>query len=162
MVLTNAQKEKRYRKNLKARGLYYAMKSKHAERMRIYRQNFTGQAKQDYDKRHVGSQRTYRSKNIRLSGKFVQLISKRISETFGFCHCIEGGFLLRHQFWSDQFRVATNRPLSTGSLSFIERGRIRALFSASPHPIKERKPVEIGRPLATLDYFVSFVQKKTF
>ena len=49
MVLTNAQKEKRYRKNLKARGLYYAMKSKHAERMRIYRQSFTGQAKQDYD-----------------------------------------------------------------------------------------------------------------
>ena len=29
--------------------LYHAMKFKHAERTRIYRQNFTGQAKQDYD-----------------------------------------------------------------------------------------------------------------
>ena len=96
MVLTNAQKQKRYRKNLKVRDLYHAMKSKHAERMRTYRQSFTGQAKQDYYKRHAGSQRTYRSKNIRLSGKFVQLISKRISEIFGFCHCIEGGFLLRY------------------------------------------------------------------
>ena len=45
MVLTNAQKQKRYRKNLKARGLYHAMKFKHAKRMRIYRQSFTGQAK---------------------------------------------------------------------------------------------------------------------
>ena len=33
---------------------------------------------------------------IRLSGKFVQLVSKRIAETFGFCHSIEGGFLLRY------------------------------------------------------------------
>ena len=33
---------------------------------------------------------------IRLSGKFVQLVSKRISETFGFCHSTEGGFLLRY------------------------------------------------------------------
>ena len=33
---------------------------------------------------------------IRLSGKFVQLVSKRISETFGFCHSIEGTFLLRY------------------------------------------------------------------
>ena len=49
MVLTNAQKQKQYRENLKARGLYHAMKFKHAERTRIYRQNFTGQAKQDYD-----------------------------------------------------------------------------------------------------------------
>ena len=39
------------------------MKSKHAERMRIYRQSFTGQAKQDYDKTHAESQRTCRSKN---------------------------------------------------------------------------------------------------
>ena len=62
MVLTNAQKQKRYRKNLKARGLYYAMKSKDAERIRIYRQSFTDQAKQDYDKRHTESQRPYRSK----------------------------------------------------------------------------------------------------
>ena len=34
--------------------------------------------------------------SIRLFGTFVQLVSKRISETFGFCHCIEGGFLLRY------------------------------------------------------------------
>ena len=33
---------------------------------------------------------------IRLSGKFMQLVSKRISETFGFCHSIEGEFLLRY------------------------------------------------------------------
>ena len=96
IVLTDAQKQKRYRKNLKARGLYHAMKFKHAERMRIYRQTFTGQAKQDYDKGHAESQRPYGSKNIRLSGKFVQLVSKRVSETFGFCHSIEGGFLLRY------------------------------------------------------------------
>ena len=96
MVFTNAQKQKRYRKILKTRGLYHAMKSKHAERMQIYRQSFTDQAKQDYDKRHAESQRPYRSKNVRLSGKFVQLVSKRISETFGFCHSIEGRFLLRY------------------------------------------------------------------
>ena len=62
MVLTNAQKQKRYQKNLKARGLYHAMKSKRAERIRIYCQSFTGQATQDYDKRHAESQRPYRSK----------------------------------------------------------------------------------------------------
>ena len=67
MVLTNAQTQKRYRKNLKVGGLYHAMKSKHAERMRIYHQSFAGQAKQDYDKRHAESQRSYRSKNISLS-----------------------------------------------------------------------------------------------
>ena len=33
---------------------------------------------------------------IRLYEKFVHLISKRISETFGFCHSIEGAFLLRY------------------------------------------------------------------
>ncbi len=63
MVLTKAQKQKRYRENLKARGLYHTMKAKHAERMRIYRQKLTGQAKQDYDERHAESQRTYRNKN---------------------------------------------------------------------------------------------------
>ena len=63
MPLTNAQKQKRYRENLKARGLYHAMKAKHAERMRIYRQSVTGQTKQEYDKRHAESQRTYRNKN---------------------------------------------------------------------------------------------------
>ena len=68
MVLINAQKQKRYRKNLKARGLYHAMESKHAEGMQIYRQSFTSQAKRDYDKRYAESQRPYRSKNIRLSG----------------------------------------------------------------------------------------------
>ena len=41
---------------------------------------------------------------IRLSGKLVQLVSKRISETFDFCHSIEGAFLLRYtKFWSDGF-----------------------------------------------------------
>ena len=34
--------------------------------------------------------------SIRLSGKFVQLVSKCISETFGFCHSIVGAFLLRY------------------------------------------------------------------
>ena len=63
MVLTKAQKQKRYRENLKARGLYHAMKTKHAERMRIYRQSLTGLTKQDYDKRHAESQRSYRNKN---------------------------------------------------------------------------------------------------
>ena len=33
--------------------------------------------------------------NIRLSGKFVELVSKRICET-GFCHYTEGAFLLRY------------------------------------------------------------------
>ena len=33
---------------------------------------------------------------IRLSGKFVQLVSKRIFETLDFCHSIEGGLLLRY------------------------------------------------------------------
>ncbi|CAF2753831.1 unnamed protein product [Rotaria sp. Silwood2] len=63
MALTNTQKQKCYRENLKARGLYHAMKAKYAERMRIYRQSLTGQTKQDYDKRHAESQRTYRNKN---------------------------------------------------------------------------------------------------
>ena len=34
--------------------------------------------------------------HIRLSGKFEQMISKCISGTFGFCHYIEGGLLLRY------------------------------------------------------------------
>ena len=36
------------------------------------------------------------SEYIRLPGKFVQLVSKCISGTFGFCHFIERGFLLRY------------------------------------------------------------------
>lgn len=65
MTLTKAQKQKRYRENLKARDLYHARKIKHAERMRIYRQSLTGQTKQDYDKRHAESQRTYRKKKTK-------------------------------------------------------------------------------------------------
>ena len=38
----------------------------------------------------------YRESCIRLSRKFVQLVSKRMSETFGFCHSIGGRFLLRY------------------------------------------------------------------
>ena len=30
--------------------------------------------------------------DMKLSEKFVQLVSKRISETFGLCHSIEGAF----------------------------------------------------------------------
>jgi hypothetical protein len=41
MTFTNAQKQKRYRENLKAKGLYQAMKAKHSTRMRIYRENLT-------------------------------------------------------------------------------------------------------------------------
>jgi hypothetical protein len=63
MTFTNAQKQKRYRENLKAKGLYQAMKAKHTVRMRIYRQNLTGKTKQDYDKRHAESERVYRGKN---------------------------------------------------------------------------------------------------
>ena len=44
---------------------------------------------------------------IRLSGKFVQLISKRISETFGFCHSIEGELLLRYTTQSDKIYKIT-------------------------------------------------------
>ncbi|CAM4792277.1 unnamed protein product [Rotaria magnacalcarata] len=69
MVLTNAQKQKRYRENLKVKGLHHEMKVKHAKRMKIYRQCLTGQAKQDYDKRHAESQRTYRNKKkISING----------------------------------------------------------------------------------------------
>ena len=52
--------------------------------------------------RTLSNQQTFKNdasstdNGIRLSRQFVQLISKRISETFGFCHSIEGGFLLRH------------------------------------------------------------------
>ena len=90
IVLTNAQKRKRYRKNLKARGLYHAMKSKHAEQMRIYGQSVAGQAKQDHDKRHAKSQRTYRSKNE---------MSKYVVEYFKMLHRsflnFRNGFLTR-------------------------------------------------------------------
>ncbi|CAF4608178.1 unnamed protein product, partial [Rotaria magnacalcarata] len=69
MVLTNAQKQKRYRENLKVKGLHHEMKVKHTKRMKIYRQCLTGQAKQDYDKRHAESQRTYRNKKkISING----------------------------------------------------------------------------------------------
>jgi hypothetical protein len=63
MAFTNAQKQKRYRDNLKAKGLYQAMKAKHAVQMRIYRQNLTGETKREYDKRHAESQRVYRDKS---------------------------------------------------------------------------------------------------
>ena len=52
--------------------------------------------------RTLSNQQTFKNdasstdNGIRLSRKFVQLVSKHISETFGFCHSIEGEFLLRH------------------------------------------------------------------
>ena len=63
MTFTNAQKQKRYRENLKAKDLYQAIKVKHAARMRTYRQNLTGKAKEDYNKRHAELQRVYGNKN---------------------------------------------------------------------------------------------------
>ena len=150
MVLTNAQKEKRYRKNFKARDLYHAMKSKHAQRMRIYRQSFTGQAKQDYDKGHAESQRPYRSKNIRLSGKFVQLVSKRISDIFGFCHSIEGAFLLRYTNFGpiasfssyEKKNVLRTMCLHFSKMSNIEHRAIMKFFTR-----KRLNVIEISKEL---------------
>ena len=47
-------------------------------------------------------------------------------------------------------RVATGRPVLTGCLSFIGIGRIHDHFLSSPRSTKEREPVQIGRPVATL------------
>ncbi|CAF1442411.1 unnamed protein product [Rotaria sordida] len=71
MTFTNAQKQKRYRENLKAKGLYQITKAKHTVRMRIYRQNLTGTKKQDYDKKHAESQRAYRNKNKKPKNSFL-------------------------------------------------------------------------------------------
>ncbi len=57
MALTPAEKQNRYRENLKVKGLYQAMKAKHAARMKTFRHNLTGQEKQDYDEKHVESQK---------------------------------------------------------------------------------------------------------
>ena len=43
-----------------------------------------------------GDQAKLSVNDIRLSRTFVQLVSKRISKTFGFCDSIESGFLLRY------------------------------------------------------------------
>ena len=44
---------------------------------------------------HLGCSHTI-AETYRFSGKFMQLISKCISGTFGFSHSIEGGLLLRY------------------------------------------------------------------
>jgi uncharacterized protein (DUF2461 family) len=83
MTFTNAQKQKRYRENLKAKGLYQAMKAKHSTRMRIYRENLTDQKKKDYDKRHAKSQRVYRNKNKKI--KYVLYYLIILYENFFIC-----------------------------------------------------------------------------
>ncbi|CAF3420657.1 unnamed protein product [Rotaria socialis] len=62
MAMANAEKQKGYRENLKARGLHQVMKQKNAARMRKLRQNLTGNMKEAYDKKHAQSQKAYRNK----------------------------------------------------------------------------------------------------
>ena len=62
MVLTKSQEQKRYRQNLNVRGLCHEIKADHTEQMIIHCQSLTGKRKQDYDKKHAESQRTYRNK----------------------------------------------------------------------------------------------------
>jgi len=62
MALTPAQKQKRYRENLKAKGLQQTMKAKNADRMKTFRRNLNSEVKEKYDKKHAESQQNYRDK----------------------------------------------------------------------------------------------------
>ena len=86
---------------------------------------------------------------IRLSGKFVQLVSKRISETFGFCHSIEGAFLLRHQFWSNWFIsfVRKKNVLRTKCLHFSKMSNIEHRAAIKFFTRKGLNAIEISKEL---------------
>jgi hypothetical protein len=64
MVLTPAQKQKRYRDNLIKKGLYDLTKVKHAARMKAYRQKLTGSERREYLVRHANSQKLYMANKI--------------------------------------------------------------------------------------------------
>ncbi|CAF4261781.1 unnamed protein product, partial [Rotaria sp. Silwood2] len=57
MVLTPAEKQKRYRENLVKRGLYEFTKAKHAARMKVYRRKLTGLIRTKYLAAHADAQR---------------------------------------------------------------------------------------------------------
>ena len=60
MALKPAEKQKRYRENLKIKGLHQMMKAKNSARMKTFRRNLTGEKKEGYNTRHAKSQRKYR------------------------------------------------------------------------------------------------------
>ncbi|CAF1292332.1 unnamed protein product [Adineta steineri] len=60
MALTSAEKQKRYRENLKAKGLYKTMKEQNATRMKKFRHALTNEEKVKYNKKHSLTQKKYR------------------------------------------------------------------------------------------------------
>ena len=58
----------------------------------------------------------------------MQLVAKRIAETFGFCHSIRGRIFIKiHQFWSDCFIsfIRKNNVLRTMCLHFSKVSNIK-------------------------------------
>ncbi len=67
MALTAAQKQQRYRENLKKKGLYDLKKTKHAARMKNYRQKLTGSERIKYLLNHAQTQKRYMvKKNLNI------------------------------------------------------------------------------------------------
>ena len=80
MVLTFAEKQKRYRENLKIKGLYQTMKAKNTARMKAFRYNLAGEKKEDYNKRHTKSQQKYRDK--KKVSEYVLFLVINMKRTF--------------------------------------------------------------------------------
>lgn len=73
MALTAAQKQQRYRDNLKKKDLYDLHKVKHASRMKKYRQQLTGSERSKYLLNHAESQKQYmKKKNFNIEYVFLQ------------------------------------------------------------------------------------------
>ncbi|CAF3102305.1 unnamed protein product [Rotaria sp. Silwood2] len=79
MVLTPAEKQKRYRENLVKRGLYEFTKAKHAARMKVYRRKLTGLIRTKYLAAHADAQRRYKAKKVsnpNKSSPTIQTVAK--------------------------------------------------------------------------------------
>jgi hypothetical protein len=67
MKLTAAQKQKRYRENLKRKGRHNAMKAKNRERMRNVRSKLSNFQREQYRKRDAASRKSVRTANEQQS-----------------------------------------------------------------------------------------------
>lgn len=70
MALAAAQKQQRYRDNLKKKGLHDSRKTKHATRMRAYRKKLTGVERVKYLLNHAQTQKRYMAKK-KLNVEYV-------------------------------------------------------------------------------------------
>ncbi|CAF1513785.1 unnamed protein product [Adineta steineri] len=86
MALSSTEKQKRYRENLKKKGLYETAKAKHANAMKTFRENLTGAVRVKYLVTHAGSQKRYiRKKYLNSSSsptvKTVAKATKKVKKS---------------------------------------------------------------------------------